>query len=368
MVRKILQVMKRGKPPIDHHRCPFQLLRYFVILWVYLLAGCSPPLKNDRIVEIIFQSGSFQIVGDLRLPEGKGPFPVVVFVHGDGENDRTSGGSYLPIMARMLNAGYATFSWDKPGTGKSTGQIDGSRLIEQRSQIVLDAVATLKEQPDIDVQHIGMWGISQACFVMPRVLTKSDDFSFMIGISCAGVPGVDQGAYLVSSQAACAGVPDEDVNEMKLLLSKIERVQTYDEYVQLKKQLDSFPVSVAALNLGYKIGIMPEENWHKHSPDNDYFWNPIEVIEQTLIPVLVFYGTKDTQVDPFQGAQAYRDALERAGNPHFRVEMIPGTDHNIVLSKTGCLLERELRSKDEWLNYPVEYLDILEEWLLELKN
>ena len=41
------------------------------------------------------------------------------------------------LMERMLAAGYATFAWDKPGTGKSTGRIDGSRVTEQRARIDL---------------------------------------------------------------------------------------------------------------------------------------------------------------------------------------------------------------------------------------
>ena len=74
----------------------------------------QPP----RIEEITFESGSFHVVGDLRLPEGTGPFPVVLFVHGSGLDDRTMLGPILPIMERMLQAGYATFSWDKPGDGR----------------------------------------------------------------------------------------------------------------------------------------------------------------------------------------------------------------------------------------------------------
>ena len=62
------------------------------------------------------------MVGDLRLPARREPFPVVLFVHGSGDADRTMFGLYLPVMERMLQAGYAVFSWDKPGYGKSTGQ------------------------------------------------------------------------------------------------------------------------------------------------------------------------------------------------------------------------------------------------------
>ena len=103
-----------------------------------------------------------------------------------------------------------------------------------------------------------------------------------------------------------------------------------------------------------------------HNPDHDYFWNPMEVIEQTKIPVLAFFGEKDTQADPFQGVAAYRAALERVGNPKSRIELIPGVDHNLIISETGCLKERERRSRSGWQNYAPQYLDILEEWLRKL--
>jgi pimeloyl-ACP methyl ester carboxylesterase len=333
-----------------------------------LLVSCTSQVRESRTEEIIFHSGSFKVVGDLRLPEGRGPGPVVVFVHGDGPNDRTSGGTYPPIMERMERAGYATFAWDKPGTGESTGQIDRSLLGEQRAQIVLDAIEVLKTHPDIDVEQIGLWGISQAGYVMPRVLAMSADIAFMIAVSCPGMAGVDQGAYLVSAQAICAQIPEEEAELLRRLLSEVERVQTYDEYVQYKESLDALPGIGSASIFGYRAGVLPEEEWHVPNPQGEYFWDPIEVIEQTTIPVLAFFGERDTQIDPFQGAQAYREALERAGNPNFRVELIAGTDHNIILSETGCLVERDGRSRSEWTNYAPEYLDTLEEWLRELRR
>jgi dipeptidyl aminopeptidase/acylaminoacyl peptidase len=325
-------------------------------------------IEKPRKEEIVFVSGPFMVVGDLRLPEGEGPYPVVLFVHGDGPNDRVAGGSYTPIMERMARAGYATFAWDKPGTGESTGQIDRSRLGEQRAQIVLDAIEILKNRPDIDSQQIGLWGISQAGYVMPRVLLKSEDITFMIGISTPGVAGVDQGSYLVSAQAACAGLADEDVEEMRRLLLEIETAPTYDAYVQYKESLDASPGIGFASIFGYRSGVMAEDEWHPNDPESEYLWNPIEVIEQVTIPVLAFFGERDTQVDPFESVRAYQDALERAGNLNYRVELIPGTDHNIILSETGCLEERNNRPLREWTNYAPEYLDILEEWLRMLQN
>jgi pimeloyl-ACP methyl ester carboxylesterase len=333
-----------------------------------LLASCTGQAEQSGTEEIVFNSQSFEVVGDLKLPEGPGPHPVILFVHGDGPNNRTSGVTYPPIMERMKRAGYATFAWDKPGTGESTGKINRRRLGEERAQIVLDAIEVLKARPDIDPRLIGMWGISQAGYVMPRVLRKSKDIALMIAVSCPGVAGVDQGAYLVSAQAVCAGLPKEEAKEMERLFGAIERVHSYAEYAQIKRKLDALPGIGAADIFGYKKGIKPEEEWEVNNFEGEYFWNPIEMIEKTTIPVLAFFGERDTQIDPVQGAQAYREALERAGNTNFRIELIPGTDHNIILSETGCIEERENRSRSGWKNYAPEYLDILEEWLESLRR
>jgi hypothetical protein len=58
-------------------------------LLALLLPACAKQPQPARIEEIAFESGSFHVVGDLRLPEGTGPFPVVLFVHGSGPIDHT---------------------------------------------------------------------------------------------------------------------------------------------------------------------------------------------------------------------------------------------------------------------------------------
>jgi pimeloyl-ACP methyl ester carboxylesterase len=330
------------------------------IMLLTFLLGCAHPQLTE---EIVFYSGPFKLVGNLTLPEGRGPHPLVIFVHGDGSNDRTAGGTYLPIMERMLNAGYAIFAWDKPGTGQSTGEIDRNQLIEQRSQIVLKAISVMTEHPEIDSTRIGMWGISQAGYIMPAVLSRNDNIAFMIAVSCPGEAGVEQGAYLISAQAICAGLPSEDAKQVEDLLSAIERAQTYKEYKDLISHLDDYWILSSLDVLGFSPEIKPQAEWHVPNLQGDYFRDPMQIIEQTTIPILAFFGSQDTQVDPIQGADAYRAALQRAGHPFSRVVLIQNVDHNIVVSETGCLVERKWRSSKEWLNYPPEYLDMLEEWL-----
>jgi pimeloyl-ACP methyl ester carboxylesterase len=187
-------------------------------------------------------------------------------------------------------------------------------------------------------------------------------------VSCPGESGVEQGIYLITAQAVCGGLPGEDRAPVESLFSAAARARTYEEHVRFKSRLKDYTELAVLSEYGVNIDVRPEDEWHADDLEGPYFWDPIEVIEHTTIPVLAFFGEKDTQVDPIQGAQAYREALTRAGNPFFRVELIPNTDHNIIISETGSLLEREQRGRAGWTNYAPEYLDILAEWLTELKS
>jgi pimeloyl-ACP methyl ester carboxylesterase len=314
--------------------------------------------------EITFESGDFKIVGELRLPVGEGPHPVVVFVHGDGPNDRISGGTYPPIMERMLRAGYATFAWDKPGSGESTGELASGRVFEQRTAIVLDAIEVLKRHKAIDARRIGLWGISQGGYIMPLVLGKSEDVAFMIAVSCPGEAGYMQGAYLVAEQTRCEGLSPEEARELEYHLEYAEIAQTYEDYYKHKSQ--AFRHKDLVESMGMRMSLVSEKEWEPPNLESDYYFDPISIIEKTAVPVLAFYGERDTQVDPIQGMQAYKAALERAGNENYRIELIPGVDHCMIVTETGCLKEIFNRSREERLAHGKLYLDIIEKWLGEL--
>ena len=370
-----------------------------------LVPACARQPQPARIEEITFQSGEFSLVGDLRLPEGTGPFPLVIFVHGDGAADRTLFGSYLPIMERMLRAGYAVFSWDKPGTGESTGDIDPYHVISERAQILLDAIEVMKKHPDIDPQRIGLWGISQASYVMPLVLSQSEDVALMICVSCAGVSGDDQLAFQIISQALCDGLPGAKNVELRRLLAELDAArtfETYDEYVHYREVLDDLAgISpdrqkvLDALSQYGLSGTIPEEAWLENDPEIEGWWNPIKVVEQARIPILVINGDKDTNLDPMQGAYSWRKALEHTGNQDSRVELLPGVTHFMTMSDSTCIVEQEeafvqvlqeqgygtleetfaLIQQEPGQHTPLSawpyapaYLDLIEEWLRDLQR
>jgi hypothetical protein len=361
-------------------------LGFLFLAIVLLLPACARQPQPAKVEEIAFQSREFTLVGDLRTPAGTGPFPVVLFVHGDGAANRVLFGAYVPLMERMLRAGYAVFSWDRPGSGESTGQLSETRKLHERAQILLDAIEAMKARPDIDPKRIGLWGISQASYVIPLVLSQTEDVGFMICVSCAGMSGHDEMAFQIVAQSFCGEASQEKAGELNRLLTELDTArtfETYEEYVHYRAVLD------ALAELGsVSIDDWPvtwEEAWRKNDPSSEGTWNPIKVVEQAAIPVLAIFGEQDSQGDPIQGAHAWRQALKQAGHPYSRVEVFPGSDHLLTVTETGCMqetsqmIEQVVRdqgytSPDEFLQDPEQiplsalpfvpgYLDLIEEWL-----
>ena len=367
-----------------------------LIVTVLLVSGCSRQVQPPKVEEITFKSSSFTMVGDLRTPAGKGPFPLVLFVHGSGPADRYGTGEYLPIMARMLQAGYATFAWDKPGTGESTGNLDDRHVLAQRTQILLEAIKVMKSRPDIDPQRIGLWGISQAGYVMPRVLAQSKDVAFVICVSCAGMTGYDQMSFQITAMALCRKLPEEKADQKAALLAELDRARTYETYAEYLHYREVLKALAGLVPVPLETrAIVPEKTWQKNDPTTEGLWNPVKVIEQVKIPILAIYGEMDRQIDPLQGAYAYRKALEQAGNPTSRVEVFANANHAIAASMTACPAEDALMFQEylKSLGYgSVEeaqaailkdpykpglmkdppfapgYLDLIEEWLRDLRK
>jgi dipeptidyl aminopeptidase/acylaminoacyl peptidase len=311
--------------------------------------------------KIEFESGHFKVVGELRIPSGEGKYPLVIMVHGDGPAYR----SYFYTLKKcFLRAGYATMMWDKPGTGQSTGKFSRKHLRAERAEILRDAIESVKSHPRIDPNRIGVWGISQAGYVIPRALQKTDDITFMILVGVAGQNGIEQTAFFVSQQIQCEGFSEDEAKEAERLAVNVLIAKTYEEYVTNGKVLlEKYPI---VKDLDFMAGILPEERWTPKDPEGESYFNPISIIEQTKIPSLVILGEKDRNVNPLQAVEAYNKALSKSGSPNFRVELIPGTDHNIILCETGCQKERNKRSRKEWANYAPEYLELMEDWLKRL--
>ena len=305
------------------------------------------------VQEISFQTKGFTIVGDLRTPVTGDKHPAILMVHGSGNATRHGAVPFEPLIEIFLRQGYAVLSWDKPGSGESKGEFTSGFTSTERAEIVVGAIQVLLDNPTIDNSLIGLWGISQAGWVMPKALNLTNAIAFMIVVSGGGEDGIEQYAYLMGQVVACEGGSITLVDTVEFYWSQMIKATEYNDYREAVDILVDIPGVVEFSGLS----VTEESQWNPWPRDIDAFFDPMDIIKHTTIPMLVFFGELDKNVDPTQGAQAYEAALQEAGNKNYTIKVIQDVAHILTPATTGCLSESV--SND----YAQEYLDILEDWL-----
>ena len=124
--------------------------------------------------------GDLALPGTLAMPEGEGPFPAVVLVHGSGPNDRdgTIGPNHpLRDIAHGLAArGIATLRYDKRTKVHPVAAAfdPGFGVDEESTNDTVAAVAALRATPDIDPDRVFVFGHSLGAMLTPRIVERAD--------------------------------------------------------------------------------------------------------------------------------------------------------------------------------------------------
>jgi hypothetical protein len=262
-------------------------------------------------------------------------------VHGDGPATRHGAVAFGPTIGILERYGYAVFSWDKPGSGESTGELDGEYVLTQRAAILADAIEVLAQHPAIDPNRISLWGISQAGWIMPLALELGDNVTFMIVLSGGGEDSIEQMIYRFGQQLLAAGMSPEDVALFEHYGSQTLKATNYAEYRQAMEALLGIP----GVEEVFDLEMAAEDEWQPWPQEIDSFIDPMDIMKHITIPVLAFFGERDKIVDPVQGAEAYEAALQTARNQDYQIEVIPGGAHVFVHSS------RYLETLDVWLQH-----------------
>jgi hypothetical protein len=311
--------------------------------------------ESALVQEVRFSSQDFTVVGDLRFPVVGDQHPVIMMIHGSGEATRRGAVDFVPMIEIFLRQGYAVFSWDKPGSGESEGDFTQGFESTERAKIIRDAIGVLAEHPSVDPSTVGLWGISQAGWVMPMALEMTDAVDFMIVVSGGGEDGIEQGAYQTAQRLLCDGGSPEDASVVEQYWAIMNKAAVYDEYRTAVQILLEIPWIVN----NTPVTLKSEDDWSPWPREIDAFFDPTEVLRTTTIPILAFFGALDKNIDPVQGAQAYESALSEASNQDFEVVVIPGAGHVMIEVETGCIGE------STGSEYMTEYLETLEFWLMD---
>ncbi|MFF4412854.1 alpha/beta hydrolase family protein [Streptosporangium sp. NPDC001559] len=272
-------------------------------------------VQNDfavREVQVTIPGPKQPLKAVLALPtEGKGPRGLVVFAHGDGEADASRDGAYRPIWEAFARAGYASLSWNKPGVDGAPGNWLHQSMSD-RSAEVDAALDWAKRQPEIDPNRLGVWGISQGGWVLPKVAGDRTDLRFMILVGAA-VNWLRQGEYNLRAELRNQGAPDGELDaELRRRAAQIRLLKEgagYDKY--LASGLDNPPMSKD--RWGFVL-----QNFRADVTDQ---------LPKVRTPTLLLLGDHDRNVDVKETEAAYRAGIPR---DLLTVEKLRDGSHNAV--------------------------------------
>jgi len=144
---------------------------------------------NYRRYYAYYLSEGLKIYALLTIPNSKKPeggFPAIVFNHGYiPPNVYKTTERYIAYVDQIARSGYVVFRIDYRGHDQSEGEATGAYGNPGYQFDVMNAVASLKQHPDVNPEKIGMWGHSMGGYLTLRAMVISDDIK--AGVIWAGV-------------------------------------------------------------------------------------------------------------------------------------------------------------------------------------
>lgn len=270
---------------------------------------------NIRSVKTSFPSASVRCAATLHLPEGAGPFPAILMVHGwGGVQDALT----LPFYAPFNDAGFAVMTFDYVGWGQSEGAPRNLIDPRHRERDAESALQHLREQAQIDPRRIVLWGTSFGGGHVVRLAARHPELRGAI----AQVPMLD-------GMAAVKAVPPLRLarfgwSGLRDLLRGANPI--YLPVVAGEGEWSSMDRDGAALAMRKGLQAMVEALGDQALPyDNRVaarslltmgLYRPFRSLEDITIPLLIVGATRDT-VAPF-----VEQRIRALANPQIRIETL----------------------------------------------
>lgn len=320
-----------------------------------------------REEEVSFQNGDVTLAGKLLLPSTKGPHPAVILLHGSGAQDRNGERSEIRWVAdHFARRGIAALIYDKRGLG--VGASTGNLATATFNDFARDALAGLKllqSRRDINPKQIGMWGISQAGWVMMAATSMSKDIAFIISVSAggSGYTPAQQNNYNIATEMRAGGFSQDDINQV------MASYELFYEVVRAGEGGDGSRLDTAVRQAQQKNAklkdwlpsLSTEIDWKKR---DQWFlalnidFDPVPLWERYDGPVLGIFGELDSSTPVQQVVPILGKALASRKNTDYAIKVFPKANHNIMEAETGS--DSELPRLNR---FAPEYLDTMADWL-----
>jgi len=357
-----------------------------VVALILCLPGTAlsqTPELAFRAEELGFASGDAVFAGTLSFPSGPGPYPAVILLSGQGQQDRDwsfNRGTYK--MARALadhlnQHGIAVYRYDDRGTGKSTGTPESETGFPDLTTDVTTAVDSLRQRDDIS--QVGLCGHSLGGILAVRAAAIHKDIDFIISLAGSFRPGEEimrEQARTMKRWRTSASQTDEEV------AANGERfVDCLTHYFETDRDIGAVKAILRDL-ITFQIDTLPaqimEENL-KHYKDVEEFkqksfegalryytsahrrsfvlYSAATDLPKVSCPVAVIFGDKDKHVTVASNRPPMMRSLVEAQTCDFTLRIIADADHGFS--------SPDLVAQGKMLP---EVLDFISNWILARAN
>lgn len=274
----------------------------------YVYSGyVKPEYENEQNYiekEVLFGGWEWKIPGVLTIPKGKGPFPVVVLVHGSGSSNRDEEflalKPFRDIAVGLVSKNIAVLRYDKRSyehTIKCTA-INEYNIYDETVDDAVEAVKYLSKKPFIDKNNIFVLGHSQGGMAVPRIIQND---------VCNRI----KGAIIMAGNARPFS---------ELLVEQLEYLTGIGFASQ--QNVDYFKEQFEILN---QEGFSPDNPPEEYTMGTPHFlfdienYNPVELAKKQKEPLFIIQGERDYQVSSSKDFIMWKEGLSSRKNVSYKL-------------------------------------------------
>jgi len=248
-------------------------MRTLIVLFAMSCAAAYGAAIDQKDVEYA-RPGGRPVLLDLHVPDGAGPFPAAILVHGGGFTGGSKSTNCRPLFEPLANAGYAWFSIDY-------------RMAPEFRQ----------PQASEDVASAIKW-------------VKANAAKYHVDVNRIVLAGDSVGGYLVNY----AGTHETAETKVRAVVDIYGPV----DYARIAEQRRDYPerFNMESINKTFAAGGGPRflgaEKYDAEGLAKLRSVSPLFAVRKGMPPFLAIHGTKDDQV-PYEQSPMMCEAMKKVG-------------------------------------------------------
>ncbi len=320
----------------------------------------APPYRTE---EIVLPSGDLTLAGRLVLPDGAGPHPAAVILHGSTPQGLATWAyrSWADLLARR---GTAVLIYDKRGVGSSQGSWQDASFDDLVGD-ALAGVAFLRGHEAIDPDRVGIKAASQGGWLAILAASRSPHVAFLILTSAPAVAPWKQEMQSVDHRMRRDGHTDEAIQDaMAYLGLYFYTVRTGEGWRELKRA-----ARAAASRPWGEYVDQPRRPADLAWWRLNHAWDPRGPMAAVRVPVIALYGGADPIVPPLENAPLLEALMGTGGTGgtggaggdaarDVTVHVFEGADHRLEVPPG-----RDGEGRWHWFGIAPGAIDRIDAWL-----